>query len=145
MSSLLVLSSILYTRNTTLPDVLCLGLYVASDCTTEVRFPAGAVILSPDRLWCQPSLMCNFPVIRRLEREADHSTSSTAGVKNAWSYTSTPDVFTTWHLLKQQNFRFYILWGTKSACIFLHLWTILLRSHQSQYWNCIMSRTIQAA
>jgi hypothetical protein len=31
-----------------------------------------------------------FPQVKRPEREADHSPQSTAEVKNAWSYTSTP-------------------------------------------------------
>jgi len=30
------------------------------------------------------------PVLRRREREADHSPPSGVDVKNAWSYTSTP-------------------------------------------------------
>jgi hypothetical protein len=39
------------------------------------------------------------PDVKRLEREADHSPSSGAEVKNAWSYTSTPH-FMAWCLVK---------------------------------------------
>jgi hypothetical protein len=36
------------------------------------------------------------------EREADHSSPSTAEVKNVWSYTTTPQyVFMVWCLIKQ--------------------------------------------
>jgi hypothetical protein len=46
--------------------------------------------------------------------EADHSLPSNAGVKNAWSYTSTPSyAFMAWCLVKAQRqilpFTFYIL------------------------------------
>jgi hypothetical protein len=34
---------------------------------------------------------CSFPGVKRLRREADHSPSSSAEVKNAWRYTSTPN------------------------------------------------------
>jgi hypothetical protein len=33
-----------------------------------------------------------FPGVKRLGREADHSSPSSAEVKNAWSYTSTPPI-----------------------------------------------------
>jgi hypothetical protein len=40
------------------------------------------------------------PGIKRPRREADHSTSSSADVKNTWIYTSTPPyVFTAWCLI----------------------------------------------
>jgi hypothetical protein len=43
-------------------------------------------------------------------READHSPPSSAEIKNAWSYTSTPQyVFMAWYLVKHRdNFTFYI-------------------------------------
>jgi hypothetical protein len=42
--------------------------------------------------------------IKRLGRKADHSPSSSAEVKNAWSYTSTPHyVFMGWCLVKHRE------------------------------------------
>jgi len=42
------------------------------------------------------------PEVKRPGREAPHSPPSSAEVKNAWSYTSTPRyVFTAWCLIKQ--------------------------------------------
>jgi len=42
-----------------------------------------------------------YPGVKRPGREADHSPPSSAEVKNAWSYTSTPPhVFMTWCLVK---------------------------------------------
>jgi hypothetical protein len=44
------------------------------------------------------------PDVKRPRREADHSPASTAEVKNAWSYTSTPPyVFMAWYLVKYGN------------------------------------------
>jgi hypothetical protein len=50
--------------------------------------------------------------VKRPGPEADHSPPSSAEVKNAWSYTSTPQyVFMTWYLVKHRdnftNFTFY--------------------------------------
>jgi hypothetical protein len=49
--------------------------------------------------------------VKRPGCEADHSLSSNAEVKNAWSYTSTPQyVFCTWCLVKHRdNFTFTLL------------------------------------
>jgi hypothetical protein len=46
--------------------------------------------------------------LKRPGREADHSPPSSAEVKNAWSYTSTPQyVFVAWCLVKHRdNFTF---------------------------------------
>jgi hypothetical protein len=42
--------------------------------------------------------------VKRPGREADHSPPSSAEVKNAWSYTSTPArVFTVWCLIKHRD------------------------------------------
>jgi hypothetical protein len=42
--------------------------------------------------------------VKRLGREADHSPPSSAEVKNAWSYTFTPQyVFMAWCLVKHRN------------------------------------------
>jgi hypothetical protein len=37
-----------------------------------------------------------FPRTKRPERESDHSPPSSAEVRNAWSYSSTPYIFKTW-------------------------------------------------
>jgi hypothetical protein len=43
-------------------------------------------------------------------RKADHSPPSSAEIKNAWSYTSSPqDVFMTWCLVKHADFTFHLL------------------------------------
>jgi hypothetical protein len=54
--------------------------------------------------------------VKRLGCEADHSPPSSAYVKNAWSYTSTPQyVFMAWWLVKHRdfafNFTFTLPWG----------------------------------
>jgi hypothetical protein len=44
-------------------------------------------------------------VVKRQGREADHSPPCSAEVKNAWSYTSTPQyVFMVWCLVKRTDF-----------------------------------------
>jgi len=44
-------------------------------------------------------------VVKRPEREADHSPPSTAQVKTAWMYTSTPPyVFMPWYFVKHRDF-----------------------------------------
>jgi hypothetical protein len=46
----------------------------------------------------------SFPGVKRPGREADHSPPSSAEVKNAWSYTSTPQfVFIAWCLVKHRH------------------------------------------
>jgi hypothetical protein len=51
------------------------------------------------------------PVKKPAEREADHSSPSSAEIKNAWSYTSTPTyVFVVLYLAKQKdNFKVFIV------------------------------------
>jgi hypothetical protein len=50
------------------------------------------------------------------EREADHSAPSSAEVKNAWSYTSTPQyVFMAWYLVKHRDKGFTN--NFKSRCV----------------------------
>jgi len=82
---------------------------------TGVQFPAGAVILSlPHRVqtalrptqhpihWVPGAL--SLGIKRRPGREADLSLPSNAEVKNAWSYTSTPQyVFIAWCLVKHRD------------------------------------------
>jgi hypothetical protein len=57
-----------------------------------VRFPAGAGNFSLHHV--QTRYRCSFPGGggKRPGREADHSPPSSAEVKNAWSYTSTPPI-----------------------------------------------------
>jgi len=66
--------------------------------------------LCPDRLWVPPSLQPNgyrralSLEVKRPDQEADHSPPSSAEVKNAWSYKSTPQyVFLTWCLVKNRD------------------------------------------
>jgi hypothetical protein len=51
--------------------------------------------------------------VQRKGREVDHSPTSNAEVKNAWSYSSTPQyVFMAWCLVKyRNNFAFTLLHG----------------------------------
>jgi len=45
-----------------------------------------------------------FSRVNRPDREADHSPLSSAGIKNAWSYTSTPSyVFMAWCSIKHSD------------------------------------------
>jgi hypothetical protein len=48
--------------------------------------------------------------VKRPGREADYSFPSSAAVKNAWSYISTPTyVFMAWHLVKhRENFTCHV-------------------------------------
>jgi hypothetical protein len=71
---------------------------------TGVHFPAGAIMgLFVFTTASRPALGPTHPPIqriprvpspgeKRLGREADHSHPSSVGVKNAWSYTSTPAI-----------------------------------------------------
>jgi hypothetical protein len=63
----------------------------------------------PEWLWDPPSLLSLR--IKQPEHEAYHSPPSSAVVKNAWSYTSTPQyVFMAWRLVKHRdNFPIVIL------------------------------------
>jgi hypothetical protein len=71
----------------------------------------------PEQFWSPPSLLSGgyrgalSLGIKWPGREADHSPPSSAEVKNAWSYTSTPSqyVFMAWCLFKHRdNFIFYL-------------------------------------
>jgi hypothetical protein len=79
---------------------------------TVVQFAAGAgkkfssLSPHPDWLWGSPNLLLDAYQglslgVKWLEHESDHSPPSSAEVKNAWSYTSTPPyVFMAWCLVK---------------------------------------------
>jgi hypothetical protein len=67
----------------------------------------------PDQLWGPPSLLFNeyqglfLWGVKQPGHEADHSTLSSAKVKNACSYTSTPPYIMVWCLVKHRdNFTF---------------------------------------
>jgi hypothetical protein len=76
--------------------------YGMDDRGSRIRFPAGAgnfsvhhrvqTGLKPTQPPIQWVLGALSQVIKRLRREAGHSPPSSAEVKNAWSYTSTPPV-----------------------------------------------------
>jgi len=56
----------------------------------------------------------SFPGIKRPGREADHSLPSSAYIKNAWSYASTPQyAFMAWCSFKAQR---NLLIGTAMLC-----------------------------
>jgi hypothetical protein len=64
--------------------------------------------------------------VKRQEREADHSPPSSAEVKNAWSYTSTPPyVFMTWCLIKHT---FTLSLSLSQGCIWIWIFNSLNRS-----------------
>jgi hypothetical protein len=78
-----------------------------------VRFPAGAgnfLFTTASRTALGPTQPPNSWVpgvlslgVKRPDREADHSPPSSTDVKNAWSYTSTPQyVFMAWYLVKHR-------------------------------------------
>jgi hypothetical protein len=77
----------------------------------DSKFPAGALweFFSspprPDHLWGPPSPFRWVPGTKRLGREADHSPTPTAEVRNAWSCTFTPQyVFITCYLVTYRDF-----------------------------------------
>jgi hypothetical protein len=97
--------------------------YGLDDRGSRVRFPAGGweffffttasrTVLGPNQSpiqWVPGSLSLG---VKRPGREADHSLPSSADVKNAWSYTSTPQyVFMAWCSVKHRdNFTFTFKW-----------------------------------
>jgi len=84
---------------------------------TEVRFSAGIGNSSPCHRVQTGSgahsgshpmgTRGSFPMIKRLRGEADHSSEFSAEVKNAWSYTSTPQYVFKACCLVQQWLRTY--------------------------------------
>jgi hypothetical protein len=88
--------------------------YRLDDLGYRVRFPVGAGNFSlhhrvqngsGDHPASYPvGTRGSFPGGKRPGREADHSPPSSAEVKNAWSYTSTPQyVFMAWCLVKHRD------------------------------------------
>jgi len=70
--------------------------------------PAGTKFLSPPkRPYCGWGLLFNgyrvsFPRVKPSEREVNHSPTSSAEVKNVWSYTSTPAI--RFHNVNKEKF-----------------------------------------
>jgi hypothetical protein len=58
----------------------------------------------------------SFPGVKRQGREADHSPPSSADIKNAWSYTSTPPIRLHDVVLSLGNYR---------ACLYLYIYLYL--------------------
>jgi hypothetical protein len=101
--------------------------YGLDDRSSRVRFPSGAGIFSlhhsvQNGSGAHPASYLigttgSFLGSKELEREADHSPPSNAEVKNAWSYTSTPQyAFMAWCLVKHRDnftFTFYVLYVFK--------------------------------
>jgi len=55
--------------------------------------------------------------VKRPGREGDHSPPSSAEIKNAWSYTSTPPyVFMVWYLVKHRD-NFTFTFSLLQSCI----------------------------
>jgi len=77
---------------------------------TGVRLPAGAGLFPspprPNQLWSPRNCVSNgyWGLFRSKTAGShiDHSPQSSAEVKNAWSYTSTPHVFMTWCFVKHR-------------------------------------------
>jgi hypothetical protein len=74
----------------------------------------------PPIQWVPESLSLG---VKRPGREADHSPPSSAEVKNAWSYTSTPQhVFMAWCLVKHRDFTLTVPIteaSERGACLFM--------------------------
>jgi hypothetical protein len=66
-------------------------------------------LMCPDQLRVPPSLLANgyrgsSPGVKQPRRDADHSPQSSTKVRNAWSYTSTPQyVYMSWYLDKHRD------------------------------------------
>jgi hypothetical protein len=112
------------------PNFVILSSDWATVWAVRVQFPAGAGIYPLRHRLCTPSGAhpVSYPMgtrifsqeVKAAGRETDHSPPSSAEIKNAWSYTSTPPyvfivwclikhgcVFTAWNLVKHRdNFTF---------------------------------------
>ena len=73
----------------------------------------------PYRLW-DPSIFLynayrsSFQGLKRPGREANHQSSSSAEVKNEWSYTSAPPLLL--NVVDRKNFTFFIAYSYKCQC-----------------------------
>jgi hypothetical protein len=101
--------------------------YGLDDRDSRVRFPVGAGnfslhhrIRNGSGAYPASYQMGSFLRVKRPGREADYSPPTSAEVKNAWSYTSTPQyVFMAWCLVKHRdNFTFtYVTNFTQSESV----------------------------
>jgi hypothetical protein len=104
----------LFVFKTSLDSSVSIALgYGLEDRGSRVRFPAEAGNFSLNHCVQNGSrthpasysmgTVGSFPGVKRPQREADHSPPSSAEVKDAWSYTSTPQyVFMAWCSVKAQ-------------------------------------------
>jgi hypothetical protein len=95
--------------------------YRLDDWGSRVRFPAGAGIFlfttasrmalgstQPPIQWVPGALSLE---VKRPGHEADHSPPSSAEVKNAWSYISTPPIHLHGVVLSKRRYNFTFSWG----------------------------------
>jgi hypothetical protein len=81
-------------------------------CYVELWKDMGQYVCSDTHSLLSDAYQGLFPLgVKRPGREADHSPPSSAEVKNAWSYTSTPQyVFMSWYLVEHRyNFTLPLL------------------------------------
>jgi hypothetical protein len=106
--------------------------YGLDDWGSRVRFPAGTGNFSlhhrvQNGSGTHPAsspmgTKGSFPEGKAAGREADHSPPSRAEVKNAWSYTSTPqNVFMAWCLAKHRD-NFTLSWRWRFILWFSAFW-----------------------
>jgi hypothetical protein len=109
-----VIPGICLRRNVPVRKLKCIFLF-----TTGSRTALGPT--QPPIQWVRGALSLG---IKRPGCEADHSPPSSAEIKNAWSYTSTPQyVFMAWCLVKHKdNFTFLIASCTEHAQEMLLEW-----------------------
>jgi len=69
----------------------------------------------PDRLWTPLTIQFNGTGVRWVGRDIDHSPSSSAEVKNEWSYTSTSPICL--HGMDRENFNFYLKFITVAVFV----------------------------
>jgi hypothetical protein len=96
---IMIISPILYLYRDSIVGI-AIG-YGFDDRGVGVRVSVGSRIFCSSHrrewLWCPPNLLSNgyrgfFPGVKRLRREADHSPSTTAEVKQIRIYTSIPPI-----------------------------------------------------
>jgi hypothetical protein len=123
-NKLVLISFVLGTGYQTSPYLICL-MYSLSK--PPIQWVPGALSLG----------------VKRPGREPDHSSPSSAEVKNAWSYTSTPQyVFMAWCLVKHRgNFTFTL---TFTVCLInsslSYLYYVQVVQQSRPYFICLMDR-----
>jgi hypothetical protein len=93
-------------------------------------FTASRLALEPilPPIQCAPGPL--FPMVKQPGRETDHSSPSSAEIKNVWTYTSTPytslwlkhrDTFSAYRYLQKFTYRFPYLFMKKFMLIWLFM------------------------